>query len=145
MTHLLSYECFHCSERNSFFYFYIKDTLSLKTHQPENCLLQNVVYAISCSRCEFVVYVGETERQVQDRLKVHLRDVRLRKYKPIMAHFGDNHDERDLQFSVLKKLYKANYTERLLREAVWIKKLKTGRPQGCNVKDVNLPLQLRRQ
>ena len=106
----------------------IKDTLSLTTHWPEikaKCRLQNVVDAISCSRFDVVVYVGETERHVQDRMKEHLRDVRLRKDKPILAHFGDNHDEKNLQFSVLKKLYKANHTERLLREAVWIKEMKT--------------------
>ena len=102
----------------------IKDTLSLTTHRPEikvNCRLQNVVYAISSSRCDVVVYVGETEWQDQDRMKEHLRAVRLRKDKPILAHYGDNHDERDLQFSILEKLYKANHTERLLQEAVWIK------------------------
>ena len=62
-----------------------------------------------------------------------------------MAHFGDNHDLGDLQFSVLEKLFKTNHTERLLWEAIWINRLKSGIPQGCNVKDVNLPLQLQRQ
>ena len=78
-------------------------------------------------------------------MKEHLHGVRLRKDRPIMAHFADNHNERDLQFSILEKLYKANHTEQLLQEAVRIKRLKTGRPQRCNVKDINLPLQLRCQ
>ena len=41
-----------------------------------NCCLQKVVYAISCSRYDVVVYVGKTERQVQDRMREHLRDMR---------------------------------------------------------------------
>lgn len=125
----------------------IQDTPGQATYQTEvkvNCRLQNVVYAIRCSRCEIAVYVGETERRIQDRMKEHLRDVRLQKEKPIMCHFRDTHRAEDLRFSVLAKLYSGNHTERVLRETVWIKRLKTQRPHGCNVKDVNLPLPLRR-
>ena len=68
-----------------------------------NCRLQKVVHAIRCSRCDVVVYVDETERQVQDRMKEHLRDVRFQRDKPIMSHFRDTHDDGDLWFSVLKK------------------------------------------
>ena len=53
-----------------------------------------------------------------------------------------NNDNGELQFGVLEKLYNASHTEWLLREAVWSKRLKTGRPHGCNVKDVVLPFQL---
>ena len=81
---------------------------------------------------------------VQDRLKEHLHDVRLQKDKPV-CHFRDTHRERDLRFSVLAKLFNGNHMERLLRETIWIKRLKTQRPHGCNVREVSLPLHFRRQ
>ena len=78
-------------------------------------------------------------------VKEHLRAVRLQKDKPIMCHFQDTHCERDLRFSVLAKLFNGSHMKGLLRETIWIKRLKTQRLRGCNVKDVSLPLQLRRQ
>ena len=44
-----------------------------------NCKEKNVVYAISCRLSERVVYVGETERQLHERMREHMRDVRLKK------------------------------------------------------------------
>ena len=82
----------------------IQDALKIADCRPEvkvNCRLQNVVFAISCSRCDVVVYVGETERPVQDRMREDLRDVRLQTDKPIMSHFRDTHNDGDLRFSVL--------------------------------------------
>ena len=47
---------------------------------------------------------GETERQLEDRIKEHSRDDRQLKDKPIIYHFRDTHCERDLRFGVLAKL-----------------------------------------
>ena len=106
-----------------------------------HCELRNVVYAISCKRCNSVVYVGETERQLKERMKEHLRDVRLDKDKPINEHFSrSGHSHTDLQFSVLKKMYSADRIERRLNESAWIQDLKTLRPFGCNVKDARIHL-----
>ena len=54
-----------------------------------NCHLQNVVYTIRCSRCDIAVNVRGTDRQLQDRMKEHLWDVKLQKDKHIMCHFRD--------------------------------------------------------
>ena len=69
----------------------------------------------------------------------HLRDIRLMKDKPINGHLGQNHSADMLRFAILESLYAASHTERLIRESVWIKRLKTVKPYGCNVKDVYLP------
>lgn len=70
----------------------------------------------------------------------HLRDVRLGKDKPINFHFGEKgHNQSDVAFAVLEKMYRAERTERQLREGIWIKKLSTVRPDGCNVKDSYIP------
>ena len=75
-----------------------------------------------------------------ERMGEHLRDVRLCKEKPINSHFGrKGHGPEDLAFAVLEKLFGAERIERQLREALWIKRLATARPDGCNVKDVHIP------
>ena len=53
-----------------------------------NCKEKNVVYAISCRLCESVVYVGETETQLHERMREHIRDVRLKRDEPINYHFS---------------------------------------------------------
>ena len=104
-----------------------------------NCLQRNVVYAISCRKCSLVVYVGETERQIRERMTEHLRDVRLAKDKPINVHFSrSDHSCNDMMFTILEKMYGADRIERQMHESAWIKKLKTARPFGCNVKDVDV-------
>ena len=69
------------------------------------------------------MYVGETERELRERMTEHLRDVRLRK-KPINSHFGGVADgPGDLTFAVLEKVFGAERIERQLREAIWIRRL----------------------
>ncbi len=125
----------------------LHDTEMLHSHattQAYNCRTRNVVYAISCRRCSCVVYVGETERTLKERMTEHLRDIRLQRDKPINGHFAtDGHSYDMAVFSVLEKVYGAGRQERLIREAMWIKKLRTNKPYGCNVKDVDVPIQLR--
>ena len=107
-----------------------------------NCRTRNVVYAISCARCTQMVYVGETERQVRERMSEHMRDVRLRREKPITCHFDRTHSERDLVFSIVEPVRNDSFTERRIRENIWIVRLKTLKPNGCNVKDNRVPAQL---
>ena len=45
--------------------------------------IEDVAYAISCEQCKCVVYVGETELQVRERIVKHLRFVRLNNDKPV--------------------------------------------------------------
>ena len=71
----------------------------------------------------------------------HLRDVRIRRDKPINFHFNQGeHSQLDMGFVVLEKLYNAERTERQLREGLWIKELRTVRPDShqCNVKDSDI-------
>ena len=71
-----------------------------------------MVYAIICTKCRSTVYVGETERELQERMTEHLRDVRLRKDKPINFHFGEKgHTQHDMAFTVLEKVYAAERIE----------------------------------
>ena len=121
----------------------ISDTSCQVTYSPVQditCHIRNVVYAIICTKCRSTVYVCETERELRERMTEHLRDVRLRKDKPINFHFGEKgRTQHDMAFTVLEKVYAAERIERQLREGLWIKKLSTVRPGGCNVKDCFIP------
>lgn len=55
--------------------------LTFKPAQDFTCRIRNVVYGILCTGCQATVYVGETERELQERMTEHLRDVRLQKDK----------------------------------------------------------------
>jgi hypothetical protein len=48
-------------------------------------LTSNVVYAVDCKKCKHIVYVGETETMLKDRIQNHLSDIRtFKKYdKPV--------------------------------------------------------------
>ena len=117
--------------------------VSFKPAENGHCRIKNVVYLISCSSCLCSVYVGETGREIKERMTEHLRDIRLRKDKPITHHFDGQHTADMARFTILEKLYTASNMERRIREALWIKRLQTARPNGCNVKDTWLPAQLR--
>lgn len=123
----------------------VKDTSGGESYSVPanvNCQTRNVIYAISCTRCSMLVYVGETGRQLKDRMGEHLADVRLRRDKPISHHFDTTHTDRDLMFSALEVVRNDSFVERRIRENIWITKLDTLRPNGCNVKDTSTPAQL---
>ena len=65
------------------------------------------------------MYVGETGRELCERMTEHLRDIRLEIGKPINLHFGGEcHTYRDVVFATLEKVYGAERTERQLREGL---------------------------
>ena len=120
----------------------VQDTDLHCTHQAisrGSCRQRNMVYAITCDQSRRVVYVGETVRQIRERMIEHIRDVRLMKDKSINDHLGQNHSADMLRFAILESLYAVSHTERQTREYVWLKRLKMVKPYGCNVKDVYLP------
>ena len=71
-----------------------------------NCKQKNVMYAISARLCERVVYVVESERLLHERMREHMRDVHLKRDKPINFHFSQmNHSHSNLRFTILEKMY----------------------------------------
>ena len=61
------------------------------------------------------MYVGETERELWERMTEHLRDIRLEKNNPINLYFGrEGHTHRNVVFAVLEKVYGAERTEHQL-------------------------------
>ena len=73
------------------------------------------------------------ERKSEMIFTEQLRDVKLKREKPINHHFGmKGHSEKDAKIAVLEKLYGGEKIERQLKEGIWIQKLATVRPDGCN-------------
>ena len=115
----------------------VRDTSNSQSFQPVQdvtCRIRNMVYAIIWTRYKATVYVGETERKLRERMSEHLRDIRLRKDKPINFHFGaKGHTHNDVAFAILNKTFEAEGTEHQLR-GICIKKLDSVKPHGCNAK-----------
>jgi hypothetical protein len=98
-----------------------------------DCATRNLVYGLRCKRCCVMVYVGETERTLKERVTEHMRDVRCENDKPINRHFA-GHAVTDVQVLVLRKLNRETKKYRVLCEEEWIRLLDTAVPHGCNVK-----------
>ena len=116
---------------------------SFQPVKHDTCKSRNVIYCIRCTKCCKPVYVGQTERELLERMVEHVRDVRMQKDRPIIQHFDASHDVSSVQFSVLEIVHEDSLTSRIIREAMWIKQLCTVRPGGCNVKDTSAPKRFR--
>jgi hypothetical protein len=44
----------------------------IKINKKIKCRTSNVVYAVHCKKCKHIVYVGETETMLKDRIQSHL-------------------------------------------------------------------------
>jgi hypothetical protein len=74
----------------------------IKINKKINCRTANVVYAVHCKKCKHIVYVGETETMLKDRIQNHLSDIRTcKKYdKPVSIHFNSKgHSIDDFRFA----------------------------------------------
>ena len=114
----------------------IKDTRNKRSFavvSDAHCKDQNLIYALLCKKCDKIVYVGETERTLKERIDEHKRDIKYQKEKPIMRHFI-NHGVRDLQVAVVARTTGQSKDYRLILEDKWIQQLETRVPNGCNVK-----------
>ena len=76
----------------------IYNTTKSECHRPVTsgrCTDKNVIYGILCEKCKSIVYVGETERSLKERIDEHVRDVRQGSEQPINKHFGNARHTED--------------------------------------------------
>ena len=100
-----------------------------------NCKTTNVVYGLYCEVCKSIVYVGETERTVGERMKEHLADIRHKRDKAVAIHFSaENHSFKDLKFVILERCMTDSCYYRRARESFWMERLNTITPHGINRK-----------
>ena len=99
-----------------------------------HCQMSNVIYAISC-RCCGKLYVGETERTFEVRLKEHLAGIRLGHTNPPVArHFqSEGHSIQDLRAQIVWRV-RGDIVDRKHLETWFISRLNTVTPFGLNLK-----------
>ena len=92
-----------------------------------NCQSKNVIYQLECKVCN-EKYIGETKRKLHTRIKEHLRATQLGDMKSAFAeHFSKQHQNikniPDYPFNTTIIERADNHTDRLIKEAIWIKKI----------------------
>ena len=90
-------------------------------------MIHGSVY-ILCKKCKQIVYVGETETMLKDRIQNHLSDIRTcKKYdKPDSIHFNSKgHSIDDFRFAGIEISRKNNTIYRQTRESLVIKMCNT--------------------
>ena len=85
-----------------------------------------------------MVYVGETERQLNERMTGHLCDIKSQRDKPINGHFSKkDHSEEDAVFSILQQIKSSYKTGQMMYESTWIQKLRTQRGVTSKIPAIN--------
>ena len=98
-----------------------------KIQKEVNCKTTNVVYGIKCQKCDKIVYIGETERTVAERIKEHLADVRHKREKAVSFHFNSaDHEITDFNLVIIEKCREKSTFYRKAREVHWIGDFKYG-------------------
>ncbi len=106
---------------------------SFSTPSHTNCSNKNVIYLLECNKCtKKNQYVGQTKRQLSQRMSGHRAMSRIKTNLPIYKHFINSPDHsfaKDIKITILEKT-----TEDQLdaREKHWINTLETVLPKGLN-------------
>ena len=113
-----------------------------KLAKDVNCLTNNVVYLLECTRCK-KQYVGETKRNFLTRFKEHLADIRHNRDTPVAKHFNLNSHKTAATPAqpiptILSRI--AGHPDRTTdvrknKEKLWIHTLRSTAPHGINVRE----------
>ena len=113
-----------------------------KLAKDVNCLTNNVVYLLECTRCK-KQYVGETKRNFLTRFKEHLADIRHNRDTPVAKHFNLNSHKTAATPAqpiptILSRI--AGHPDRTTdvrknKEKMWIHTLRSTAPHGINVRE----------
>ena len=103
------------------------------------CISSNVIYAITCTRCE-KLYFGETKRRLADRFTEHRHSIKINfPGLPVAAYFNSSeHSIFSANVSVVTSWAKDTY--RKTEEERLIHKLGTLEPRGMDVRFNYFPL-----
>ena len=95
-----------------------------------DCASTHCVYVLLCMRCG-KRYVGQTSNRLGTRITQHLRSIRLSpNLSSLTAHFNSECSSADVRFFGLERALSSD--TRLLKEARWIRLLRTVAPSGLN-------------
>ena len=94
-----------------------------KINSSVTCTTKNVIYKISCRKCDFL-YIGETSRRFCDRFSEHRGYISQKDLsKPTGEHFNkQGHSSNDIIPTIIEQVFPFNNHLRLRREKFWINK-----------------------
>ena len=86
------------------------------------CSSKNLIYCLTCDKCG-EQYIGETERELKERIQEHLGYIRNSKLNQATGeHFNlDGHFIFDMKVTVIEKLHKTDRATREIRESMYIR------------------------
>ncbi len=96
-------------------------------------VIQRIIYIITCSKCS-KQYVGQTGRQLKDRIYKHLNAIHNHNTTSTGEHFNIHHHS-EMKVQAIEKVTPNHPQYRLEREDFWIKKMNTKTPKGLNKND----------
>ena len=107
---------------------------SFTLHHSFNCKSTNIIYLITCKKC-LKQYIGETGRQLGDRMNQHISCIRLNKPTPIGLHFNHaDHSLKDFSIMAIEQFKDTTNSTAIRRakEITWQNILQTAHPLGIN-------------
>ena len=97
-----------------------------------NCGSRNIIYLVTCNKCK-LQYVGETGRELRQRVVDHRSAIRTHKNTPVGVHFNEiGHSMLDFSVTAIEKLTDNTPLARKQREEFWQRRLYTKFPHGIN-------------
>lgn len=122
--------CSHMVETNTFQSTCNKQQFPI--HSFINCNSRNIIYLITCVKCRYQ-YIGQTGRQLKDRLNDHRSNILTHKLTAVAIHFSlPLHKLHHLEIIPIEQINTDDLQTRLSRENYWIKTLQTRYPNGLN-------------
>jgi peptide-methionine (R)-S-oxide reductase len=109
-----------------------KETFEMK--DAYNCSTKSIIYLTSCTHCG-KQYVGQSGRQLKDRMKEHLNNMYHKKEVTGTHYSLPGHSHWNFKVQIIEKVTPNTPNYRLEREDYWIKKLATKTPLGLNKND----------
>ena len=105
---------------------------SVEINRKVNCQSKNVVYCITCDRCN-VQYIGESERKLQEKFTEHKGyALNAKLSKATGEHYSQKgHKVSDMQVTILEKIFSSDPAFRKEREKYYIMKM------NCKYKGLN--------
>ena len=100
---------------------------------PMTLLTANIVYGIRCRKCQ-VLYIGETGKALETRLKQHIYHIKKGNQTCLLYTHYIQHTLENLQIFGVESNFNWSSTKRKYTENKWIRQLKTIEPQGLNMK-----------
>ena len=99
------------------------NNVNWKINKSVNCETHNVVYLIECDKCK-MHYIGESERNLRDRISEHKTYIRTNKLnQPTGEHFNrPGHSLANLKITILEQMKTDSTLYRKERESYLIRK-----------------------